>query len=114
MVTDEQVRLLRLKRMEDKTQELAAAAAGMSVRSARKWESGPLPSTARAERRTWRTREDPFAEVWESEVVPLLAADEKGVLEAKTVLGELRRRPRHRRTAAHRLRCRLPARSGRP
>ncbi len=78
--------------MEDKTQELAAAAAGMSVRSARKWERGPLPSEAKAERRTWRTRDDPFAEVWESEVVPLLAADKKGVLEAKTVLGELRKR----------------------
>ena len=82
MVTDEQVRLLRRKRMEDKTQELAAATAGMSVRSARKWETGPLPSEVKARRRTWRTRADPFAEVWESEVVPLLVADEKGVLEA--------------------------------
>ena len=78
--------------MEGKTQELAAAAAGMSVRSARKWEKGALPSEVKAKRRTWRTRADPFAEVWESEVVPLLEADEKGVLEAKTVLDELRRR----------------------
>ena len=30
--------------MEGKTQETAAAKAGMSVRSARKWQSGPLPS----------------------------------------------------------------------
>ena len=92
MVTDEQVRLLRRKRMEGKTQELAAAVAGMSVRSARKWETGPLPSEVKAKRRTWRTRADPFAEVWDSEVVPLLEADEKGVLEAKTVFDELRRR----------------------
>ena len=35
MVTDEQVRLMRRKRMEGKTQEAAAAAAGMRVRSAR-------------------------------------------------------------------------------
>jgi hypothetical protein len=78
--------------MEGKTQELAAATAGMSERSARKWEKGPLPSAVRAKRRTWRTRADPFAEVWESEVVPLLVADEKGVLEAKTMLAELQGR----------------------
>ena len=41
--------------MEGKTQETAAAKAGMSVRSARKWQSGPLPSETRQER-TWRTR----------------------------------------------------------
>ena len=29
--------------MKGKTQETAAAMAGMSVRSARKWQSGPLP-----------------------------------------------------------------------
>lgn len=78
--------------MEEKTQELAAAAAGMSVRSARKWETGPLPSAVKAKRRTWRTRADPFAEVWASEVVPLLEADKQGVLEAKTVLAELQDR----------------------
>ena len=45
--------------MEGKTQETAAAKAGMSVRSARKWQSGPLPSQAKPEHR-WRTRPDPF------------------------------------------------------
>ena len=39
MITDRQVRLMRQKRMESKTQETAAAQAGMSVRSARKWQS---------------------------------------------------------------------------
>ena len=47
MITDRQVRLLRRKRMEGKTQKTAAAKAGMSVRSARKWGSGPLPSETR-------------------------------------------------------------------
>ena len=50
--------------MEGKTQETAAAKAGMSVRSARKWQSGPLPSQAKPEHR-WRTRPDPFDGVWE-------------------------------------------------
>ena len=40
MVTDAQVGVLRRKRMAGKTQEAAAASAGMSVRSARKWEHG--------------------------------------------------------------------------
>ena len=64
MVTDAQVRLLRQKLMEGKTQEAASAAAGMSVRTARAWQEGPMPSqTKRA--RDWRTRVDPFAEVWD-------------------------------------------------
>ena len=73
MVTDAQVRLLRQKRMEGKTQETAAAAAGMSVRTARHWEHGALPSATKPPR-SWRTRRDPFAEVWDSEIVPLLVA----------------------------------------
>lgn len=52
MVTDEQVRLLRRKMSEDKQkQETAAAAAGMSVRSARKWQAGQMPSETRIKSR---------------------------------------------------------------
>ena len=53
-MTDQQVRLLRRKRMEGKTQETAAAIAGMSMRSAWKWQCGPLPSETKQER-WWRT-----------------------------------------------------------
>jgi len=63
----------------------------MSVRSARKWEHGLLPSQ-RHKPHIWRTRKDPFAEIFESELVPLLAEDSKGVLEATTLLAELNRR----------------------
>src|ERR1700691_5337330 len=52
---------------------------------------GPLPSETKGPR-TWRTRPDPFAGVWEAEVVPLLVADKAGVLEATTILDELQRR----------------------
>ena len=58
-MTDRQVALLRQRRMDGKTQETAAAMAGMSVRSARKWQRGPLPTAMKEERR-WRTRPDPF------------------------------------------------------
>ncbi len=90
MVTDEQVKLLRQKRMEGKSQEVAAAMAGMSVRTARTWEDGLLPSATKAPRR-WRTREDPFADVWDESVVPLLKRDDEGKLQAKTIFRELRR-----------------------
>jgi len=85
MVTDEQVRLLRQKRMDGKSQEAAAAAAGMSVRTAREWERGSLPSE-RESGRPWRTRPDPFEGVWREEIVPLLLRDESRVLEATTLL----------------------------
>jgi len=90
VVTDAQVKLLRQKMMEGRAQEAAAAAAGISVRTAREWQSGPLPSeTKRA--RDWRTRPDPFAEVWEQQVVPWLVADVRGELEATTILAQLER-----------------------
>lgn len=70
---------------EGKTQRAAAAAADMSERSARKWQTGPLPSQTKTPRE-WRTRKDPFEGMWEAEVVPLLEADAKAHLEAKTLL----------------------------
>ena len=88
MVTDEQVRLMRQKMQDDKTQVAAAAAAGMSERTARKWKRGPLPSAAKKQR-TWRTRRDPFVGVWDEEIVPLLRADDKAELEAVTILDHL-------------------------
>jgi hypothetical protein len=91
MVSDRQVRVLRKKRMEGKTLEAAAAAAGMSERTARTWQRGPLPSETK-QPRTWRTRPDPFVEVWATEVEPLLVADHKGELEAKTIFEELVRK----------------------
>jgi transposase len=91
MVTDKQVRLLRKKRMAEKTLEAAATAAGMSERTARKWQRGPLPSATKTPRE-WRTREDPFVEVWAVAIEPLLVEDKEGKLEAKTIFEELGRR----------------------
>ena len=85
MVTDEQVRLLRRRMKDGKTQQAAAAAAGMSVRTARKWQRAALPSGAKSAR-TWRTREDPFEDVWKDELEPLLETDVDGKLEAKTLM----------------------------
>ena len=91
MVTDAQVRRLREKRLSGKTLATAAAAAGMSERTARNWQRGALPSTVKSPR-WWRTREDPFADVWESEVVPQLVADTEGRLQVLKLFAWLCRR----------------------
>jgi hypothetical protein len=89
MVTDNQIRRLRVLSKVEKNQEIAAAKAGMDAKTARRYlRSGKLPSESRQER-TWRTRADPFDGVWE-EVVSLL--NNGPGLEAKTLLEELQRR----------------------
>ena len=77
--------------MDGKPQAAAAAASGMSLRSAREWDTGPLPSATK-QSRDWRTRPDPFGVVWDTDVEPLLRSDVKGILEAKWVLEVLRTR----------------------
>jgi hypothetical protein len=87
MLSDRQVRKLRNKLAEGKTVLDAAAAADMSEKSAHKWKEGRLPSQVREGRsRWWRTRPDPLAEVWDTDLVPLLQVDEKGALEATELL----------------------------
>lgn len=87
-ITDRQVRRYMNERREGASQIVAAARAGMSERSARRFEADPsLPS--QRPRRPWRTRLDPLLEVWEAEIVPLLTQHPH--LRATTILEELRR-----------------------
>jgi hypothetical protein len=66
-----------------------AIKAGMDVKTARKYlKSGRLPSQIEAPR-TWRTREDPFADIWPE--VEVLLKDAPG-LQALTIFQELQRR----------------------
>lgn len=88
MVTDQQVRKLMKLLKTEKTLSLAAAKAGMCEKTARKYRrSGKLPSEMK-EPHDWRTREDPFSEVWE-EVRDQLK-DNPG-LEARTLFEDLQR-----------------------
>jgi hypothetical protein len=65
MVTDSQIRRLRKLSRTEKSVEIAAAKVGMDPKTARKYlRSGRLPSEMRLDR-NWRTREDPFMDVWE-------------------------------------------------
>ena len=71
-ITDQQVkRYMKFRQTEN--QAAAAAKAGISERSARRIDKHELhPKT---EERSWRTRSDPLAEVWENIVVPMLQRD---------------------------------------
>ena len=65
MTTDKQVRRLREFLIRGETLTRAAWKTGMDRKTARKYRSGKLPSE-RAADHDWRTREDPFADVWDS------------------------------------------------
>jgi len=80
--TDQQIRKL-MKYAQTHSREVAAAKAGMDPKTARKYlKLGQLPSETKQER-DWRTRPDPFGEVW-PEIVAILEADQG--LEAKTIM----------------------------
>lgn len=84
-ITDQQVRLY-MNHRKHHPQKLAAAKSGMGERTARRVEhEAGLPS--QQPRCYWRSRPDPFTDVWESEVVPLLRAAPK--LKAITLLRKL-------------------------
>jgi hypothetical protein len=89
MVTDHQVRKLMRELRKGRTLQLASAKAGMDVKTGRKYRDlRKLPSEC-ARERTWRTRPDPFAEVWE-EVRELLEVNPG--LQARTIFEDLQRR----------------------
>ena len=92
VVTDDQVRILWSWLGRGASLKLAAAKAGMDRKTARKYRhTDRLPSqwAADAPPRSYRTRPDPFADVW-SEVEELLVAGSGW--EAKTLFEELQRR----------------------
>jgi len=88
MVTDQQVRRLMMLIGKGKSLTTAAAGAGMDEKTARKYERlGMLPSECRVEH-TWRTRPDPFADVWE-ELSAKLGVNPG--LQARTLFDDLQR-----------------------
>jgi hypothetical protein len=89
MVTDNQVRKLMKELKRTKTKALAAAKSGMDEKTARKYEHlSKLPSEVRVDH-TWRTREDPFADVW-PEIREKLIVNPG--LEAKTLFDYIQRK----------------------
>ena len=89
MVTDNQVRKLMMLLKTAKTKAIAAAKSGMDEKTARNYEKlGKLPSELKVEH-NWRTREDPFSDVW-PEMREKLRANPG--LEAKTLFDYIQRK----------------------
>lgn len=88
MVTDHQVRRLRMLKQTEKTQAIAAAKAGMDEKTARRYlTNGQLPSQCKMEH-NWRTRQNSFEQEWEETKEKLIV---NPGLEAKTLFEALQR-----------------------
>src|SRR3954451_20141759 len=89
MITDAQVRRLRQFLGEGLPLYLAAMKGGMDAKTARKYRHADRLPTESFTPRTWRTREDPFQEVW-PELCDRLTLPPG--LQAKTLFEDLQRR----------------------
>ena len=85
----QQVKLYMSSRNEGRTQVQASAKAGISERTGQRIERGQFGVLEHKERH-WRTRKDPFAEVWDEAIVPLL--EKQPALDATTLFEELQDR----------------------
>ena len=90
MITDNQARKLMKYIQEKRSLAVAAIKSGMDEKTARKYRDiGKLPSELKAEQtRAWRTRENPFRDVWE--LVKSFLDNNSG-LDAKTLFEHLQR-----------------------
>jgi transposase InsO family protein len=88
-ITMQQVRLYMSSRKQGQTQEQGSAKAGLSERSGRRIEHGQI-SVLESKERHWRTRKDPFVEVWDREIIPLL--EKQPALDATTLFEDLQDR----------------------
>lgn len=89
MVSDKQVQKYRDGLSKGQPKGAAALTAGMDPKTARKWETGPMPSDPRLPR-TWKTRVSGLEPLWDSQVVPLLRRDTEDLLQATTILEHLK------------------------
>src|SRR5215831_12121174 len=88
-ITDQQVRRYMQSRKDGYGQATAAARAGFSESTARRVEKSPVLPSQRDRVRRYRTRSDPFADVWQAELVPM--REQMPILRATTLLEELQR-----------------------
>ncbi len=106
MKKDTEVKLYMQERRKGTPQRIAAARAGMSEKTGRKYErAGKLPSELKRPH-DWRTRQNPFEEDWEWVVAQL---ERDPALQASTLFGLLcKQHPgRYRPTQARTMRRRI-------
>jgi transposase InsO family protein len=88
-ITSEQVELYMSNRKQGRTQAQSSAKASVSERSGRRIDGGGVGGAGSRERH-WRTRPDPFAAVWEEEIVSRL--EQQPRLDATTLFEDLQDR----------------------
>src|SRR3954451_19882072 len=88
-ITDQQVRRYMQSRKDGYGQATAAARAGFSESTAQRVEQNPALASQGDRVRRYRTRSDPFAEVWQTELVAIL--QKMPSVRATTLLEELQR-----------------------
>ena len=71
-VNEKQVQIYMSERNSGHIQVTAAAKAGISERSGRRIDKGQISPGVKSKRH-WRTRKDPFTDVWDDEIIPILA-----------------------------------------
>lgn len=85
-ITNNQVKIYMNARSNKHSQSTAAAKAGFCERTGRRIEKSDSDDKSQRE---WKTRKDPFENVWETEITPLL--QEYPRLQAKTILFQLQK-----------------------
>ena len=88
-IADRQVRRFMDERKEGSSQAIASARAGFSESTARRIEKGRRILASQRLPRQYRTRVDPFPDVWRGEIVPVL--ERAPGIRATTLLEELQR-----------------------
>ncbi len=86
MISDKQVKELRIMVNNGKSVSVSAMKTGMSTNSAKKYLESATPPSQMQKQHTWRTRQDPFEDVW-GDVEEKLQLFSK--LEAKTIFNYL-------------------------
>jgi hypothetical protein len=86
-ITTQLVEIYMENRKTGLTQKVAAAKTGICERSARNIDKGKIGN--RDEKRTWITRRNPFAQIWESDIEPLL---KNGIFQATYLLEQLQKK----------------------
>lgn len=113
-ISDQQVNLY-MKHRKTQTQRIAAAKAGVSERSARRIDTQQHQHSDN--KRNWRTRKDPLAQIWDELVLPQLNSSDQitpvGIFDYLCAEHADRFDPRARRTLERRI-CRWRQLHGKP
>ena len=86
MITKQQIRVYMHNRQEGLSQVVAAAKAGISERTGYSIDKNNIQ---KGRKHDWKTRKDPFEDIWEKEIIPML---KDGIFESTFILQALQQK----------------------